>query len=155
METITKTDQKAILIELADAIASFNIDKVAELLSENGEYNILNDKDEIVYSNKADFITWLGNCFDEYVFVNDGKTKLNYKLDQCCYCRIGNPVIILENGKFPVFLRKPWEKEKCGLMLEFDDNLISGITFCFIFVHTDNPFQFELTCRRKYEEMSE
>jgi hypothetical protein len=35
LETITKTDQKAIVIELADAIASFNIDKVAELLSDN------------------------------------------------------------------------------------------------------------------------
>jgi hypothetical protein len=91
METITKTDQKTIVIELADAIASFNIDKVAELLSENGEYHIQDDKDEIVISNKTNFITWLNNCFDEYVFVNDIKTKLNYKIDQRLYCRIGNP----------------------------------------------------------------
>jgi hypothetical protein len=155
METITEKDQKTIVIELADAIASFNIDKVAELLSEKGEYCIQDDKDEIIVSKKANFITWLGNCFDEYVFVNDGKTKLNYKLDQCLHCRIGNPVIILEKGKFPVFMKNSWEKEKCGLMLEFEDNLISGITFCFVFLHTDNPFQFELTCRRKYDKMSE
>jgi hypothetical protein len=73
---------------------------------------------------------------------------LNYKIDQCLYCRIGNPVIILENGKFPVFTKKDWEKEKCGLMLEFKDNLISGITFCFLFLHTDNPYLFEKKCRR-------
>ena len=148
METITKTDQKTIVIELADAIASFNIDKVAELLSEKGEYNILNEKDEIVNSNKADFITWLGNCFDEFVFVNDCKTKLNYMLDQCCYCRIGNPVIIIENGKFPVLTKNSWEKEKCGLMLEFDGILISGISFCYLFLTTDNQFHFEKKCKR-------
>lgn len=150
MEAITKTDQKTIVIELADAIASFNIDKVAELLSENGEYHTQDEKDDIVISNKTNFITWLNNCFDNYVFVNDGKTKLNYKLDQCLHCRIGNPVIILENGRFPVFTKKDWEKEKCGLMLEFDDNLISGVTFCFLFLQTDNLYNFETKCSRSY-----
>jgi hypothetical protein len=24
--------------------------------------------------------------------------------------------------------RDPWQREKCGLMLEFDDNLVTGIT---------------------------
>jgi hypothetical protein len=148
METLIKKDQKSITIELADAIASFNIDEVAKLLADNGKYCVQNEKEEIVVSNKASFINWLSSSFDEFVFVNDGKTKLNYVLDQCLHCKIGNPVIILENGKFPVFTRDLADREKCGLMLEFEDNLISGITFCFVFLHTDNPYLFEKKCSR-------
>ena len=43
METIIKIDQETITLELANAIANFNIDKVAKLLSENGEYCIQNE----------------------------------------------------------------------------------------------------------------
>jgi hypothetical protein len=148
METTTKTDQKTIVIELANAIASFNIEKVAELLSEKGEYCIQDEKNEISISNKSSFINWLSKCFDEYQSTNNCQPKLNYILDQCLHCRIGNPVIILENGKFPVFTRDLAEREKCGLMLEFDDNLVSGITFCFVFLKTDNPYLFEKKCNR-------
>jgi hypothetical protein len=148
METTSKTDQKTIVIELANAIASFNIDKVAELLSKNGKYCIQNEIDEIVIAKKPNFVNWLNNCYDEYQSANEDQTKLNYIIDLCLHCRIGNPVIIFENGRFPVFTRDPWQREKCGLMFEFDDNLVSGITFCFVFLHTDNPFLFEKKCKR-------
>ena len=42
---------------------------------------------------------------------------LTYKLDQCLYCRIGNPVIILENGKFPVFTKKVQHKSQPSLLI--------------------------------------
>lgn len=148
MDTIIKTDQKTIAIELADTIATFNIAKVADLLSEKGEYYIQDEKDEIILTNKVNFLNWLSDCIDEFLFVNEERNQLNYIIDQCIYCRIGNPVIIFENGRFPVFTRDPWQREKCGLMLEFDDNLISGITFCFLFLKTDNPFLFEKKCSR-------
>jgi hypothetical protein len=148
MDTIIKTDQKTIAIELAETIATFNIGKVSDLLSENGEYNIQDEKDEIVLTNKVNFINWLSDCIDEFLFVNEERNQLNYIIDQCLHCRIGNPVIIFENGRFPVFTRDPCQRGKCGLMLEFDDNLISEITFCFLFLKTDNPFLFEKRCSR-------
>lgn len=148
METIIKIDQETITLELAKAIAAFNIAKVAELLSENGEYCIQDEKEEIVISNKAKFINWLTNCFDEFLYVKEDSNELDYTVDQCLHCKIGNPVIIFENGRFPVFTRKPWQREKCGLMLEFDGNLVSGITFCFVFLKTDNPYLFEKGCTR-------
>jgi len=149
METIIKTNQKSITIELANAIASFDIERVADLLSEKGEYNILDENNKIVISNKVNFINWLTKCFDEFLFVNDDSNRLDYTIDQCLHCRIGNPVIIFEKGRFPVFTRNPWEREKCGLMLEFDDNLVSGITFCFVFLKTDNPYLFEKRCSKQ------
>ena len=148
METTIKTDQKTITTELAEAISSFNIDKVADLLSENGEYGIQDEKDEIVPTNKANFIKWLSDCIDEFLFVNEDRTKLNYIIDQCLHCRIGNPVIIFENGRFPVFTRDLAQREKCGLMLEFDNNLVSDISLCFLFVKTDNPYLYEKRCSR-------
>lgn len=146
METIIKSDQKTIVIELAEAIATFNITKVADLLSENGEYHIQDEKDEIILSNKVNFLKWLGDCIDEFLFVNEDRTKLNYIIDQCLHCRIGNPVIIFENGRFPVFTRDLSQREKCGLMLEFKCNLVSDISLCFLFLKTDNPFLFEKRC---------
>jgi len=148
METIIKSDQKTITIQLAQAIASFNVAKAADLLSEKGEYWIQNGKEESVIGNKSEFLKWLADCIDEFLFVNEDLDQLEYTIDQCLHCRIGNPVIIFENGRFPVFTRSLGDREKIGLMLEFKDNLISDISFCGLFLRTDNPFLFEKKCSR-------
>jgi hypothetical protein len=148
METLIIKDHKTIAKELADAIASFNIAKIGDQLSENGEYSTLNEKEEIVYTNKSTFITWLSNIIKDYKSNNKTTGKLSFIFDRCSYCRIGNPVIIFENGKFPVNMKKPWEMEKCGLMLQFENNLISGITFCFYFLKAENPFNHERKCSK-------
>lgn len=148
MDAIIYTEQKTIAIALAEAIAQFDITKVADLLKDGGEYSIQDEKNVIVHTTKDRFLIWLERCFDEYLSVNEETTRLNYYIDQCLYCRIGNPVIIFENGRFPVFTRELWEKEKCGLMLEFRDNLVSDISFCFMFATTDNPYLIEKKCLR-------
>jgi hypothetical protein len=148
METIIKTDQQIITKKLANAIASFDIAKIDELLSDDGEYCIQDEKDVTVLTNKTNFINWLSSCFDDFLSANDDCDRLNYIIDKCSYCRIGNPVIIFENGKFPVITRNSWEREKCGLMLEFKDNLVSDISFCYLFITTDNLYHFEKKCKR-------
>jgi hypothetical protein len=148
METIIKTDQKTIAAELVEAISTLSIANVVDMLAENGEYNIQDENDEIIHANKTAFLNWLAGRMDEFLIVNEDRTQLTYIIDQCIHCRIGNPVIIFENGRFPVFTRDPWQREKCGLMLEFYDNLISGITFCFVFLKTDNLYLYEKRCKR-------
>lgn len=148
METIIITDQEIITLELANAIATFDIAKVAEQLSDHGEYCIQDGKEETVLANKTTFLAWLSNCFDEYLSANEDCLSLNYIVDRCSYCRIGNPVIIFENGKFPVYTTKPWHREKCGLMLEFKDNLVSDISFCYLFLTSDNQYHFENKCKK-------
>jgi len=145
MDILIKTDQETITHALANAIATFNLTKVAELLSEKGEYCIQNGKEETVISNKRDFIKWLGKRLDEFKSVNEDRNQLDYSIDKCSYCRIGNPVIIFENGKFPVYTSKDWEREKCGLMLEFAGNIISDISFCFLFplIETKQKFSYD------------
>lgn len=150
METIIETNQKTLTIAMAEAISGLNISVVGSLLKENGEFQILNEKDETLVSNKNGFITWLSSCFDEFTTANEDCNQLDYTIDQCLHCRIGNPVIIIKNGRFPVFTRNSWEREKIGLMLEFDYDLISAITLCGFFLKTDNPFLFEKEYARCY-----
>jgi len=149
MLTTTQLDQTTIAKQLAEAIATFNILRLSDLLSDDGEFNIKNENNETLNGNKADFINWLQIKIDEYLFVNDDSERLIYIIDQCLHCRIGNPVIIFENGSFPVRTKDPWQREKCGLMLEFKDSLICGITFCYLFLKADNPFLFEKECYRR------
>jgi len=148
MDSITINDQKTIATELANAIASLDIYKVGDLLKDDGEYSIQDENEEIVFANKANFLKWLGSCFDEFLFVNEDRSQLNFIIDKCSYCRIGNPVLIFENGRFPVFTRHHWEREKCGLMLEFRNNQVSDISFCWLFLTTENPYHFENKCSR-------
>ena len=150
MSTLTGIGQKTLTFELAEAISKFNIIDIGNLLKENGEFMTLDEKDERVVSSKDDFIKWISNCFDEFKAANEDRNKLDYTIDQCLHCRIGNPVIIFENGRFPVFTRETYEREKCGMMLEFGDDLISDISFCYFFLITDNPFNFERECTRRY-----
>lgn len=148
MDAKTIFDQKTIAITLAEAILSFNITKVGDLLKDDAEYSIQDEKNEIVPMDKVNFLYWFERCLDEYLSVNEDTTRLNYYVDQCLYCRIGNPVIIFENGRFPVFTRDQWGKEKCSLMPEFRDNFISDISFCFMFAKSDNHYLFEREYRR-------
>jgi len=151
METTISKSQKTIVIDLANAIASFNPLKVSELLSDNGEFNIKDEKGETVNADKIKFIKWLSTCFDYFLSANPDRKELRYTTDQCLHCKIGNPVIIFENGRFPLSTKEQWDREKCGLMLEFDGNLISDITFCYLFLKTDNPFIFERYCTKHPE----
>ncbi len=66
---------------------------------------------------------------------------------------IGNPVIIFDDGKFPVKTKEPWQREKAGLMLEFEGNKISDISICGIFLHTDNPYKHDCIYILKTEKL--
>lgn len=129
-------------------IASFNIAKVTDILTENGEYSTQKEKFETDLVNKSNFIYWLANLFNEYTSTYKDCYKLNYIKEKCSYLRIGNPFTILESGKFQVNMNEPWENEKCGLMLEFKDNLVSGIKFYYYFLTTENLFNYEKKCSR-------
>jgi len=59
------------------------------------------------------------------------------------YCKIGNPVFIINNGTIPRKLKDISEFEKTGLMLDFAENKISGITFCYTFLKHENESRFQ------------
>lgn len=139
-------DEKVNVQELAKAISAGNINLIHDLLDDNGEYIIADSKLELQKTDKYGFLNWLRPLMNERNLSSEN--KLTYYFDQCLHCRIGNPVIIFDNGKFPVATKESWEKEKLGLMIEFEGDKISGISLCGVFLHTDNPFHFETRCQK-------
>lgn len=149
MENNSKTEIKSIPKIFGESIANFELENIGAFLKEDGEYQITNSEDEPIIVDKNKFLEWLGSRIMEFKKANPSRESLNYEIDQCLHCRIGNPVLIFENGKFPVQLIKPWDREKCGLMLEFENDLVESISLCFLFLQTDNPFIFETNCHFK------
>jgi hypothetical protein len=74
--------------------------------------------------------------------------------DHCLYCKIGNPVLLINYGSFPRKLKIHSEFEKTGLMLEFTEDKISGITFCYTFLRTENQSMFQSNLN-KIKELEE
>jgi hypothetical protein len=151
MASILKTCEKTIIIELAEAISKYNLDEVSELLSDNGDFEIQNDKDDVVLTNKVHFLDWLRVCTNEFLVCSKVHQKLEYTVIQCLHSVTGNPIIIFDNGKFPLFPNNMEHNEKSGLVIKFDNKKITGIELCFLVMKTENPFIYEKkNLRRSY-----
>ena len=148
MASIIKTGEKTIITELAEAISAYNLAEVSDLLSDNGEFAIQDDKDDIVLTNKINFLDWLRGCTNEFLIDNKRRHRLEYSIIQCLHCVTGNPIIIFDNGKFPVFSKNKGQNEKSGLVIKLDDNKVTGIELCFLVMKTENPFIYEKRCIR-------
>jgi len=148
MASIIKTGEKTIITELAEAISAYNLAEVSDLLSDNGEFAIQNDKDDIVLTNKVNFLDWLRGCTNELLIDSKSRQRLEYTIIQCLHSVTGNPIIIFDNGKFPDFSNNQEQNEKSGLVIKLDDNKITGIELCFLVMKTENPFIYEKRCIR-------
>jgi len=147
MGLIEKTGQINITAELIEAIASMDITKVACLLAENGEYWIQNENNDIVLASKVNYLKWMGDCFNKFLSANrGGRTRLDYIILKCLHCRTRDPVIIFENGKFPVSFKNSGQKKECGLIVESADNKIIRIAMCFLILKSEDPYIFERKC---------
>jgi hypothetical protein len=148
MRSRIKTCEVSITAELADAISSFNIDDIANLLSDEGKFAVQNENYKIVISDKNGFISWLSDCYSKYSFNAKLRKKLSFNIVQCMHCVSGNPIIVFEEGRFPVFSGTQTKNEKSGLVIKYDENTITGIELCFLVMKTENPFIYERRCLR-------
>jgi hypothetical protein len=136
-------DRKELTIELAEAISFFEVNALPGLLHDEGKFAITKRSGKSTSVNKTEFLSWMKKQMMKFRKNNPGITKLSYILDQSLYYKLGDPVIIFENGIFPVHQTQSFQKEKIGLSLEFEDKRISRITFCEFFVETENFYLFE------------
>jgi hypothetical protein len=143
-----KSYGKTIASELAEAISSFDTAQVANLLSDNGEFAVQNERYEIEISGKHEFITWLSSCYRKISFAGLLRKRLSFEIVQCMHCVTGNPIIIFESGRFPVFSGSQTKNEQSGLVIKSFGNKITGIELCFLVMKTENPFIYEKKCLR-------
>ncbi|MBC7382892.1 MAG: hypothetical protein H7296_07830 [Bacteroidia bacterium] len=132
--TIIKTAD--IAIEFAQATKFNDIELLESLLHDNGEFQIQDRKNEVIDSNKNEFIKWYKNKLD-----NTPITDIVY--DQCIHCHIGNRVVIFNDGQFPRTIKDSAERSKTGLMIVVKDGKIITLKFCFVFLKTENKYQYE------------
>lgn len=142
METTCKpkhqTDQKDLVEKFAKALANYRVAEIKPLLVD-GEYNYFNiDGEEVEDGNKDGFLDYLNRVCEPMRFTATEPATIEF--DQCSFCKLGNPVVLLNGGKFPYNSEKFYEKQKWGLMLEFENELIIGVTFCATFIKTENPW---------------
>lgn len=139
--TEPKADQKDLVEKFAKALAQYRVSEIEHLLAE-GEYNYYDiHGEEVEEGDRAGYIEYLKRVCEPMRFTAAEPATIEY--DQCSFCRLGNPVVLLNGGKFPFDSEKFYEKQKFGMMLEFEEGLISGITFCGTFVQTQNKDNFE------------
>jgi hypothetical protein len=146
MRSRVKTCEKSITAELADAISSFNIADIASLLSDEGKFAVQNENNKIIISDKDGFINWISRCYSKSSFAGDFTKKLSFNIVQSMHCVSGNPIIVFEEGRFPVFSGTQAKNEQSGLVIKSDENKINGIEFCFLVMKTENPFIYEKKC---------
>ena len=102
---VVNKEQKELARKLADSISTGDINQVHELLDDEGEFTISDSNLELVITDKYGFLNWIKPFFMERNLSS--VNKIDYTIDQCLFCKIGNPVIIFEDGKFPIKTKEP------------------------------------------------
>lgn len=136
-------ENKPIIEELAEAISSFDISGLSFLLSDNGEFAIQNENYEVIISGKDKFLTWLKGSYERFLPLIKSRRGLSFTIVHCMHCMNGNPVILFEDGRFPVLSGSQTAEEKSGMVVKSDKRMITGIEFCFLVTKTENPFIYE------------
>lgn len=124
-------ENSEILNHFKDIIVQKNFVAIEDLLSESGEYDIQNQDLETISVGKSQFLNWFCS-----LLKNEDITSID--IDQCLFCKIGNPVFIINGGSFPRKIKSHAEMYITGLMLEPDNHKVSNITFCYSFLNREN-----------------
>jgi hypothetical protein len=66
------------------------------------------------------------------------------------HCATGNPIIVFEEGRFPVLSGNQAKDEQSGFVIKSDENKITGIELCFLVMKTESPFIYEKRCLRPH-----
>jgi hypothetical protein len=134
---------KTIIAELADAISSCDLTAVENLLSEDGKFAVQNENYDIIISGKNEFISWLNGCYKKSGSGGRISKRLTFTIIQSMHRMNGNPIIVFEEGRFPVFSVNQTENEQSGLVVISDDTTITGIELCYLVMKTESPFIYE------------
>ncbi len=140
------TYKKSIIADLAEAISSFNIEAVEILLSDEGSYTVQDENNRIVISGKDEFLSWLRGCYGKLAFGGRFRRRLSFKIIQCLQSVSGNPIIVFEKGRFPVFAGNSEKNAQNGLMIKSDENKVTGIELCLLVIKIEKPFIYEKRC---------
>jgi hypothetical protein len=140
---LTRQTEKQMVKQFAEALSAMRLDLLEVLLNDDGGFHYMNSEGEREEGTKHQFLEWLNIQVQSHRKHSGENARMEYELDQCLHCKIGAATVLFEKGMFPVTLTEPYEKQKTGFMLEFKDEGISDISFCYTFLKTENKYRFE------------
>lgn len=124
--------QSKILEQFKDAILIKDINKLGDLLSDTGLYEMQNIAQKEYKARKKKYLEWIQKRFDNTEIVD-------VYFDKCTSCEKGKPVAIINDGKFPrINSNNGGEYSKFGMVLIIENNKIERIQFCTMFAKTKN-----------------
>lgn len=136
-----KVNQKELVEKFAKALANYRVEDVEPVLAE-GEYNYFDiEGEEVEEGTREGYIVYLNRVCEPMRFTAAQPASIEF--DQCLFCKMGNPVVLLNGGNCPYHSREISAQEKHGLMLEFKEDKISGVSFCVSFLKNENCYRFE------------
>jgi hypothetical protein len=124
MKPETTTITVKIQVLFAEAIANADESILQEILHDQGEFNIQDDKLDTQIVNKAEYIAWI-------LKKRKQVSNIQYCFDTCLDCMMGNPVVIFNNGTFPRSPIQNFDTRLTGLMLRIKNAQIFDIVFCY------------------------
>lgn len=132
-----ETNTIEILKQFSYAVRDKDIEVISLLLSPTGVFAAQDGELGTIQVFKDTFIQWLNSRLKTAEI-----TGIEY--DTCIHCSMGSPVVLFNDGQFPRIIADDSEKIMTGLMLEVNDGLITGISFCYSFAHRENRCHFEV-----------
>lgn len=133
-KTVVSTQDLIILFAKASISKDFN--SIEEILEEKGEFEI-QDKDlELVDKGKYEFLTWYKNKLQDV-------TIANVIYDQCAGCSFGHHIVLFNEGFFPRVQKNSSDRSKTGFRIDTKEGKIVKMSFCFVFLKTENRYIFE------------
>ena len=124
------------LLKFSEGIKNKNLAMLSTVLSEQGIYEIQNPDLSTQATGKEEFLRWISSCLD-------ASDIQSVSYDTCTDCKLGNNVVLFNNGAFPRQIKDLSEKSKTGLMLDIRDGIIAQVKFCFSFERTENKPMFQ------------
>jgi hypothetical protein len=147
-----KNVKKSATLELAEAISTFNLPRVASLLSDSGRFAVQNPDYDISLTDKTKFIFWLENSYAALTSGGRRRHKLSFTIVQSMHSISGSSIILFNEGHFPRFSGLQADEEKSGMIIKTEKDMVTGIEFCFLIIKTENPFIYERRCLKPKEE---
>jgi hypothetical protein len=138
-----KKDDKSVVSDLAEAISSLDISKVAGLLSDDGNFALQDENYKIFRSDKETFLHWLNGSYSKFKSSAKAHRRLRFTIVQNMHSPKVHPIILFEDGRFPILAVNQLREEKSGLLIRCEDHKITGIDFCFLVMKTESPFIYE------------
>lgn len=127
-----------------------------DLLDDNGEFEIQDEKNQTLKVKKKEFMDWWKNKWADSGWAAVEEPRMDVDSDTCSGCNKGCKVYLLMDGTFPYQPEKSGgERILRGILVKEHEGKITSIATCSQFENRENPFQYQVLQSRVNDIMAD